>query len=388
MKMIRMLVEGWIDYPHSYSIVNLYQIIALIKRGSFRILLKRTSPYCEHWEKQPISLILNDEEQKLFHQNVKDFKQGDEYDIIYRIQFPYNIENDRMGKPVVVFFTDEFQKLTPNYFECNDEKDFQDACMSEKIVAVTPSFWSQNQRENVLVISHGVDKSKFYPMNRSQCRHEILPMISNDAFVFLTVGSMTSNKNIEAVIHGFIRICRSYDNNKLPYLVMKTIQLYNGTSAIKMHLKELKYKMRLSAKIFKQIRNQILIIDDVIDFNHMRLLYNCCDCLVAPYRAEGFNLPVLEALACGIQVIVPDKGSTIDFTHTLNVIHLPSIICNIQDDKKIVYVDDLVVYDAMVQVMSSSSSLPHITNLEIERLPTWNEVAYNLETLIQHLLLM
>src|SRR5690606_35536152 len=40
------------------------------------------------------------------------------------------------------------------------------------------------------------------------------------------------------------------------------------------------------------------------------------DCLVAPYRGEGFCLPVLEALACGVPVIIPSGGATDDFADT------------------------------------------------------------------------
>ena len=37
------------------------------------------------------------------------------------------------------------------------------------------------------------------------------------------------------------------------------------------------------------------------------------DALVHPYRAEGFALPVLEAMSCGLPVIVPRGGATDDF---------------------------------------------------------------------------
>jgi glycosyltransferase involved in cell wall biosynthesis len=37
------------------------------------------------------------------------------------------------------------------------------------------------------------------------------------------------------------------------------------------------------------------------------------DLYVSPYRAEGFNLPVLEAAACGIPVICTRGGPTDDF---------------------------------------------------------------------------
>ena len=42
-------------------------------------------------------------------------------------------------------------------------------------------------------------------------------------------------------------------------------------------------------------------------------LYTACDCYVHPYRAEGFGLPILEAMACGLPVIVTGRGAALDF---------------------------------------------------------------------------
>lgn len=41
--------------------------------------------------------------------------------------------------------------------------------------------------------------------------------------------------------------------------------------------------------------------------------YAACDCLVLPYRAEGFGLPVLEAMACAKPVITTGYGAALDF---------------------------------------------------------------------------
>jgi glycosyltransferase involved in cell wall biosynthesis len=47
---------------------------------------------------------------------------------------------------------------------------------------------------------------------------------------------------------------------------------------------------------------------------------------VAPYLGEGFNLPVLESLACGLPVICTAGGSTDDFTTPDCAMHIQSKI--------------------------------------------------------------
>jgi glycosyltransferase involved in cell wall biosynthesis len=42
-------------------------------------------------------------------------------------------------------------------------------------------------------------------------------------------------------------------------------------------------------------------------------LYRSCDVFVHPYRGEGFNMPVLEAMACGLPVITTAGGPTDEF---------------------------------------------------------------------------
>ena len=45
-------------------------------------------------------------------------------------------------------------------------------------------------------------------------------------------------------------------------------------------------------------------IDRILSETEMAGLYAACDCLVHPFRGEGFALPIVEAMACGLPVIV------------------------------------------------------------------------------------
>ena len=49
-------------------------------------------------------------------------------------------------------------------------------------------------------------------------------------------------------------------------------------------------------------------IDHNLSETEVARLYAACDCLVHPFRGEGFALPVVEAMACGLPVIVTGAG--------------------------------------------------------------------------------
>jgi glycosyltransferase involved in cell wall biosynthesis len=58
---------------------------------------------------------------------------------------------------------------------------------------------------------------------------------------------------------------------------------------------------------------RVLLLDDELDTESLASLYRACDVLVAPYRGEGFAMPVLEAMACGVPVIATAGGPTDEF---------------------------------------------------------------------------
>ena len=57
----------------------------------------------------------------------------------------------------------------------------------------------------------------------------------------------------------------------------------------------------------------MLHIDAHLDVRELAAIYRSCDVGVFPYRAEGFVLPIAEAMACGMPSVVPKFGPCLDF---------------------------------------------------------------------------
>ncbi len=55
------------------------------------------------------------------------------------------------------------------------------------------------------------------------------------------------------------------------------------------------------------------VVDGDLTGDEMADLFRSCDALVHPYRGEGFGLPIAEAMASGLPVVVPDDGPCLDF---------------------------------------------------------------------------
>lgn len=59
--------------------------------------------------------------------------------------------------------------------------------------------------------------------------------------------------------------------------------------------------------------SNIEIVEGFLDDDAMKALYRRCDALLSPHRAEGFGLPMLEAMACGLPVIATGWSGNLEF---------------------------------------------------------------------------
>ena len=137
----------------------------------------------------------------------------------------------------------------------------------------------------VRVVAYGVDTALFNPEGPTWD-------LQTEAFRVLYVGGAVPRKGFDLVVEAFDRAFRPEDGARL---VLKLQGLRSF------------YRNEPPAEAPGRPDVQVLGADDYTD-EQMAMLYRSVDVVCQPYRAEGFCLPALEAMASGRVVVYPAHG--------------------------------------------------------------------------------
>lgn len=164
----------------------------------------------------------------------------------------------------------------------------------------------------IKVIPHGVDLKKFYPqqkkafaMSGSNAESDDLSLTTGNksvgTFTFLAnkgFRNMEDRGGVQYLIKAYLDEFTKSDNVEL---VVKVNPAYGFNPDIMKN-----FKMDETSPI-------ITILTDAMEYKDLVNLYNKCNVFVAPSRAEAFNIPCLEAMACAKPVITTNFGGQTDF---------------------------------------------------------------------------
>lgn len=314
--LLRVLVEGWMFRPHSYSLVNQYQCLEMLKRDDVVLF---------HREHELIPMIgepvhgLLDRESETALRTIPLPRKGAVLDAIYRIGYPYNFGPGEAR--TFVFATCERMRVQPDSWVGGSN--LAETIEKNDITVITPSEWSRRgfiatgvNPERVVVVPHGVDTSVFRPLSPEERVAERKRLGCSDRFIFLNVSAMTGNKNIGGTIEAFARVVRDHPRAGL---VCKGIDsMYRSSYWMDSELSGVEAYLRWKAS------KNMTYMGNVLGTAALAKVYQTADAYITPYKSEGFNLPVLEAMACGLPVIVTDGGCTDEFV-TEEALKIPSV---------------------------------------------------------------
>ena len=149
-------------------------------------------------------------------------------------------------------------------------------------------------RRPIHVMPLGVDTDRFHPGVPSRRG-------PGDLFAFLTVAEWNERKGIETLM----RVFNQTFSHREPVVLFCKVTSYGGAghAAIEAAAAELK-------PCGGRVR---ILVNRDIPYHQLPMLYRSVDCYVSSGHAEGWDLPLAEAMACGLPVIATNWAAHTEY---------------------------------------------------------------------------
>lgn len=301
MRPIRLGVEGWRFIPHSYAIVNQYQCAELARRVDVRLCHRDLAYYRPDWTPQR-GLLPPAVEQRSASLPV--CADGQPLDATYRIAQPLDFKRDQQNQFVFATFENG-----AGLIDVLGWTTLEEAHRVSGATIVTPSQWSKDglvrfgaAAERILVVPHGFDPTVFRPLPEPERANIRRQFGLEGRFVFLSVGAMTENKGMKALLQAFAAIAPTHP---------QAVLLLKGSDGL-FPSHELLSKAMVETGT-THLEDRLIYTGETRPLADVAALFQIADCYLAPYRAEAFCMPVLEAAACGLPSIASGGGPTDEF---------------------------------------------------------------------------
>ncbi|MBX9774803.1 MAG: glycosyltransferase family 4 protein [Xanthobacteraceae bacterium] len=298
------MLEGWRSISQSYAVINQWLLLTMARRPELRLSV-RDLPYANPDWARAKALFTPDDEQTL--SSLPLAAAGEHGDATLRMTAPYDFTLSPQGR-TVVFGTSEFRIVPPFYLA--GQPDIARLAQEPSFFVWAPSRWSADgflrlglRQEQVAMIPLGIDPATFRPTPEG--RDAVRRNMGLRGFTFLSVGAMTGSKGIDVLMQAFAAVASQRSDVTL--FLKGADGLYQSA-----HLLDEAFQ-KLSPGDRQLVADRLVYNGEGLSMKQMAALYRSADAYVSPYRGEGFNMPVLEAVACGVPVICTGGGTTDDF---------------------------------------------------------------------------
>ena len=170
--------------------------------------------------------------------------------------------------------------------------------------------------EKIYTIPHGIDTSMFNP------NIPAIKLNTKKKFKFVSVVAPHFRKNIELMLESY---CEAFTKKDDVCLVLKT-KAYKYSDGI-FHAENNKRGRKqfeiVIGDIFKKLYKkhgkdmpEIELLNGHVE--NVSSIYNACNCHITTTGAEGFGMPLIESMACGLLSIAPNYSGQLDFMNKDN----------------------------------------------------------------------
>ncbi|MEG4941900.1 glycosyltransferase family 4 protein [Microcoleus sp. F4-D5] len=311
---MQIIVEGWRFIYHSYCVANQFQLLEMLARPREQIeLFHRDMPYIDAAWETKISLF--DRQNETLLRSIKGPAVNQSADVTLRMYCPWDFSASSSAQ-TWVFAATEWGIITSSVLQAMGVKSIAQTPVNSDTKIITPSAWSKAglirsgvEADRIAVVPLGVDPEIYYPLSGDRRQSLRQSLGWSNYFIFLNIGGQTDRKGIRPLLKAFAAVVDKYPHARL---VLK------GSELLYPSRDEIAEACRVVLDDAERARvlARLIYTGSQLSFAQIAEFYQAADAYVSPYLAEGFNLPVLEAAACGLPVICTEGGPTDDFTRS------------------------------------------------------------------------
>ncbi len=167
----------------------------------------------------------------------------------------------------------------------------------KEAISNTLSIGSKTLLNKVHIVPHGVDNTLFKPIPNK--REKIFTFVANKGWS----QGLKDRGGVQYILSAFHK---EFDKEEKVQIIAKINPVYNQPGW------NLGNEMA-NIGVTGDNQTNIKINVDNVEFDKLPILYNRGHCFVSATRCDGFNLPGLEAMACGLSTIQTAYGGQTDY---------------------------------------------------------------------------
>jgi glycosyltransferase involved in cell wall biosynthesis len=143
-------------------------------------------------------------------------------------------------------------------------------------------------------VTYEAARAEFRPLDKGKCQEQIAKKYGVESPFILYVGRLQARKNVLRLVEAYARLAAKGLSEKLVIVGRQDWRAEEVRARVK--------ELNLSDRV---------IFTGYVEGKDLQIFYNAAELFVFPSICEGFGIPVLEAMACGVPVVT-SYGSSLE----------------------------------------------------------------------------